>query len=548
MDHEGTSSLIGVGIAVLANTLISAGLNVERLAHIRRSDQANRDRAGRSNKNSAAHEQTPLLDSNKVHPSRTETETDSTSGGPRSHSREPNRSTSHASGSSRKRSASSASSKSNKRPLTDKGFLRSPLWLGGFCLINLGEVGNFLAYGFAPTSLVAPLGMTALVANVFLAPAIVGEPFKRRDLVGIAIAIVGGATVVYASRSSDTKITPSDLLLAFRQPLFIAYTVVSCVAMAGLAWLSQTRLGDKFVLIDLSLCALAGSFTVLSTKALSSFLNLMFLDAFRHWIAYPVLLVLLATAFLQVNFINKSLQRFESRVVIPTQYMTFALMSIIGSAILYGDFKGMSASKLLNFGFGCLVSAAGVYLLTREDEVESHSSASSKPSNQKERPRVSSSTSSTRQRLDPQQHQPRPDTQRTTQTPQTSRSIPNTSYTQYPSSLSASPKSPRSIKRTTSLADPESLVHLPYHPSSSYSSLSLRPDLRGQRKLSVGRFAGGGYLLVGSPSGRREEYLPVREEETQESEDEQEEEEEDDGESGSESTSEERTRSASDQV
>jgi magnesium transporter len=28
----------------------------------------------------------------------------------------------------------------------------------GFALMNVGEIGNFLSYGFAPASVVAPLG------------------------------------------------------------------------------------------------------------------------------------------------------------------------------------------------------------------------------------------------------------------------------------------------------------------------------------------------------------------------------------------------------
>lgn len=101
----------------------------------------------------------------------------------------------------------------------------------------------------------------------------------------------------------------------------------------------------------------------LSFSSLSSSLThsdtITSIQSFTQPITYPLLLILISTAFLQVNFINKSLQRFESRVVIPTQYMTFALSSILGSAILYGDFRGMEFEKLLNFGFGCLVSAAG---------------------------------------------------------------------------------------------------------------------------------------------------------------------------------------------
>ena len=57
----------------------------------------------------------------------------------------------------------------------DKGFLRNKLWLLGFGLMNGGELCNFLAYAFAPPSVVAPLGMVTLVANVFLAPLVVRE-------------------------------------------------------------------------------------------------------------------------------------------------------------------------------------------------------------------------------------------------------------------------------------------------------------------------------------------------------------------------------------
>lgn len=42
--------------------------------------------------------------------------------------------------------------------------------------------------------------------------------------------------------------------------------------------LSHTRIGDKYLAIDILITALAGGFTVLSTKAFSSFLTKSFLD------------------------------------------------------------------------------------------------------------------------------------------------------------------------------------------------------------------------------------------------------------------------------
>ncbi|BGP51454.1 hypothetical protein JCM10450v2_007396 [Rhodotorula kratochvilovae] len=354
---EGTSTLIGVGIAIAANTLICLALNLQR--------------------SRPANERTPLIITTKPTLDRSLSDPEPNTQNPiilvPSHAR-----TDSPPPLSRVRSAS-RSTLGGRRPRTDKGFLRSPLWLLGFACQNVGEFGNFLAFGFAPPSVVAPLGMVSLIANVFLAPLIVREPFRRKDLIGVVIAVVGGATVVYASRSNDKKLTPDEFVEAISRPLFIAYAVLSTVCMSTLAYLSQTKLGDRYVLIDLSLCALAGAFTVLSTKAISSFLNLLFLRMFSFWITYPVLLVLISTGLMQVNFVNKSLQRFESRIVVPTQYMTFALSTIVGSAILYRDFEGVALPSLVNFVFGCVISGLGVYLLTRDPPSPPSPSSTTRP-------------------------------------------------------------------------------------------------------------------------------------------------------------------------
>ena len=46
---------------------------------------------------------------------------------------------------------------------TQASYLSSKLWWLGLLVMILGELGNFIAYGFAPAVLVAPLGTVALV-------------------------------------------------------------------------------------------------------------------------------------------------------------------------------------------------------------------------------------------------------------------------------------------------------------------------------------------------------------------------------------------------
>ncbi|KAJ2916521.1 hypothetical protein MD484_g3937, partial [Candolleomyces efflorescens] len=246
---------------------------------------------------------------------------------------------------------------------TEGDYLKSKSWWLGFLLMNVGEVGNFISYAFAPASVVAPLGTFALIANCFFAPLMLGEKFRKRDLLGVFIAIIGAVTVVLASNASDTRLDIDGLLHAISQLPFIAFSILYIVGVVVLAGLSETPFGRRWVFIDVGLCALFGGFTVLSTKALSTLLTLHWLEIFTEWITYPIIIVLFGTGIGQVRYLNRALMRFDSKRVIPIQFVLFTLSAIIGSAILYGDFKKAKFHQVVTFLYGCAATFAGVFII-----------------------------------------------------------------------------------------------------------------------------------------------------------------------------------------
>lgn len=84
---------------------------------------------------------------------------------------------------------------------------------------------------------------------------------------------------------------------------------------------------------------------------------------FTEWITYPVILVLVATGVGQIRYLNRALKRFDSKVVIPIQFVLFTLSAIIGSAILYGDFKKAKLHQMLTFLYGCAATFLGVFII-----------------------------------------------------------------------------------------------------------------------------------------------------------------------------------------
>lgn len=356
------SSLIGIVTAIVGNVLIALALNVQRYAHIRLDRKRNyhRLRARKALKKAA----------NGANGGGIYGSTGSTNGSRASlagrnsqgHGMDeefvedsPLAQSFHSDG--------SGAEEDDDPKKTSTTYLKDPYWWLGQVLITVGEGGNFLAYGFAPASIVSPLGVVALISNCVIAPMLFKEVFRKRDFWGVIIAIAGAVTVVLSANTQETKLEPHDVWKAITTMEFEVYMAVSCSLIALLMWASP-RYGNRTILIDLGLVGLLGGYTALSTKGVSSMLSSTFLGAFTTPVTYVLVLVLVFTAVMQVRYVNRALQRFDSTQVIPIQFVTFTLCVIIGSAVLYRDFERTTARQAAKFVGGCLLTFFGVFLIT----------------------------------------------------------------------------------------------------------------------------------------------------------------------------------------
>lgn len=143
-------------------------------------------------------------------------------------------------------------------------YLKSPYWWGGIILMTVGEAGNFLAYGFAPASIVSPLGVVALIANCVIAPIMLKEHFRLRDFWGVVVAVAGAVTVVLSAKQQEKKLGPHEILEAVTTTAFEVYMAITIVFIGILLWASP-RYGSRTILIDLGLVGLFGTQTSLQS-------------------------------------------------------------------------------------------------------------------------------------------------------------------------------------------------------------------------------------------------------------------------------------------
>lgn len=248
-------------------------------------------------------------------------------------------------------------------------YLKSPYWWLGLVLMIIGEAGNFLAYGFAPASIVSPLGVVALISNCLIAPLMLKERFRRRDFYGVLVAITGAVVVVLSARNTETKFGPDELWKTIKRWEFLLYVIITALLIVWLMYI-EPQYGRKTILVDLGLVALYGAYTALSTKGVSSLLSASLYKAFAYSIFYFLGLILVGSALMQIRYLNRALQNYDSTQVIPTQFVLFTLSVIIGSAVLYRDFEHTTLEQAFKFVIGCLLTFFGVYLITsRRHEV-----------------------------------------------------------------------------------------------------------------------------------------------------------------------------------
>ena len=95
---------------------------------------------------------------------------------------------------------------------------------------------------------------------------------------------------------------------------------------------------------------------------------------------------------MQIRHLNRALMKFDSKVVIPAQFVFFNISAIVGSAVLYGDFRQASLHQMLTFLYGCGATFAGVFMLTwrsakerRKDQEASQAAARNEEHEQRER-------------------------------------------------------------------------------------------------------------------------------------------------------------------
>ncbi|CAK8695102.1 magnesium transporter NIPA2-like [Clavelina lepadiformis] len=244
-------------------------------------------------------------------------------------------------------------------------YLKEWMWWAGLISMGVGEGANFLAYAFAPASLVTPLGALSVLVSAVLASYFLDERLNLHGKIGCILSILGSTVIIIHAPQKEEVADLAEMGSKLIDPIFVSYAIIVILISLYLIFYVAPRHGTSNFLVYISICSLLGSFSVSSVKGVGL--------AFKDWAAginiwtnaltYILFLGLVLSVSTQVNYLNKALDIFNTSMVSPVYYVLFTTTVLICTAILFKEWNTMNAASVIGMlsGFGTIVS--GIFLL-----------------------------------------------------------------------------------------------------------------------------------------------------------------------------------------
>ncbi|KAL3506453.1 hypothetical protein ACH5RR_031835 [Cinchona calisaya] len=258
-------------------------------------------------------------------------------------------------------------------------YLLEPWWWAGLIAMIMGEIANFAAYAFAPAILVTPLGALSIIFSSVLAHFILKEKLHIFGVVGCALCLVGSVTIViHAPLERDIE-SVKDVWNLATEPGFLVYTCIVVFLVVLLIFRYSPRYGQTYMVVFIGICSLTGSLTVMGVKAVAIALKLTFsgMNQFKYFQTWFFTLFVIAFCLLQLNYLNKALDTFNTAVVSPVYYVMFTTLTIVASIIMFKDWDSQNVSQIVSELCGFVTILSGTFLLHKTKDMGGTTSGSS---------------------------------------------------------------------------------------------------------------------------------------------------------------------------
>ncbi len=226
-------------------------------------------------------------------------------------------------------------------------------------------MANFCAYAFAPASLVTPLGALSVLISAILANKYLNENLNLLSKIGCVLCLLGSTVIVIHAPKEGQIDSLDQIALMLAEPTFVSYLMFVSFSSFILMAFYAPRYGSHNVLIYILICSLIGSLSVMSCKGLGIAIRQTIADSnqLTNPLFWIFLISVITTVSIQMNYLNKSLDIFDTSVVTPIYYVFFTSFVIIASAILFKEWHSMTIENIIGSLCGFSIVIIAIFLL-----------------------------------------------------------------------------------------------------------------------------------------------------------------------------------------
>lgn len=125
------------------------------------------------------------------------------------------------------------------------------------------------------------------------------------------------------------------------------------------------RFGQKNVLVYILICSVIGSLSVSCVKGLGIGIKELFagMAVLKEPLFWSLIICLVICVSVQINYLNKALDIFNTSIVTPIYYVFFTTSVMACSAILFKEWLSMAADEVVGTISGFLTIILGIFLI-----------------------------------------------------------------------------------------------------------------------------------------------------------------------------------------
>ena len=238
------------------------------------------------------------------------------------------------------------------------------IWILGTCIFFLASIIQFVAFAFAPVSVVAPLESLQFLANLVFAKFINQQTIAPRAYLGTFLIFTGLILCLVNGPVDGKLLIPLDKLMAYwDSPAWIIY-LSAILILAGLAELArgayssaaiegETRCGQASLQpLAFSLSsALIGTQAVVQAKALAEATKLVIVgcavEVFTSWYPYVTLVILVGCGGLWLVRLNLALKAYDPLFILPLLQGQYILCATLSGGIYFQEFNKLTGKKVM---------------------------------------------------------------------------------------------------------------------------------------------------------------------------------------------------------